>query len=251
MEKLTNQVRRFTDIPDEVFKEIPNTKGYYWISNKGGLWSTRTNKLCKWSKNAKNYLFTTRTYKDRVLIIVAHKEVTRAFLGNRPEGTEVNHIDGDKNNNSVENLEYITHQENIDHARINGLMSGQKGSDHHRSKLSEEDILPILRSIRSGRSQREIAKEYSVDSSLIGLIVNNKIWTHVVRPETLTPEAINSHTISVKEVDTLDRFMRILELTKTCRNIYQIGSIMGISISSVSTIWSKYSPKRLKCQELI
>ena|SRR6266478_943700 len=45
--------------------------------------------------------------------------VAVAFLGPRPDGLTINHIDGDKGNNHIENLEYITHQENINHALLN------------------------------------------------------------------------------------------------------------------------------------
>lgn len=65
-------------------------------------------------------------YKNGVRISVkVHVLVARAFLGECPMGYEVNHIDTDKFNNAVTNLEYVTHQQNMDHARHNKLRVGR------------------------------------------------------------------------------------------------------------------------------
>ena len=58
----------------------------------------------------------------RNVLMYVHRIVADAFLGERPAGVEVNHIDGDKLNNAVSNLEYVTHERNMAHARGMGLI---------------------------------------------------------------------------------------------------------------------------------
>lgn len=62
-----------------------------------------------------------------------HSVVAAAFIGARPEGMEINHKDGDKANNRPENLEYVTHSENLSHAYATGLLRPQ-GSDKTHCK---------------------------------------------------------------------------------------------------------------------
>ena len=86
----------------------------------------------------------------------------------------VNHIDGDKENNRVENLEWASHSENAKHkCRV---LRKNLGSDNGYSKLTEAEI-PKIRN--DHRLHREIAADYGVDKMLISLIKRRKIWKHV------------------------------------------------------------------------
>lgn len=115
--------------------------------------------------------------------IMAHKVVTENFLGLCPSGMQVNHKDGDKRNNCLDNLEYVTPKENIRHANAMGLRSNNgwvPGNAHSRAKLTENDIRAI-RSIRSrfGISFSKLGKMFMVHSSNINQIVKRITWSHI------------------------------------------------------------------------
>jgi len=108
-----------------------------------------------------------------------HRLVVEAFLGRIPDDLEVNHRDGIKTNNCVDNLEVVTHAENGQHAYETGLLVPQRGSDHGQAKLTEAQVLGIRRLATEGMAQRCIARQFSIGKSTVGRIVRHEAWTHV------------------------------------------------------------------------
>lgn len=108
-----------------------------------------------------------------------HRLVMEAFnpvLG--MEKLQVNHINGVKNDNRFENLEWCTPLENVRHAYATGLIKpiDKKGSKNLMSKLTEDDV----RFIRScGWDKKALIRHYNVDRKTIENILNRKSWTHV------------------------------------------------------------------------
>lgn len=94
-----------------------------------------------------------------------HRIIAKAFIPNPKGLREVNHKDGNKLNNAVSNLEWVSARENQIHARNNGL----EGS----SKISME-IAEMIR--KDNGSNRELAKKYGLKKTEIGLIRQNKRW---------------------------------------------------------------------------
>lgn len=114
-----------------------------------------------------------------------HRLVAEAFLDNNENKPQVNHIDGVKTNNSVENLEWATQSENIKHAFRIGLNKPNvdnpkiRGSAHVHSKLTETDVLNIRKLSESGMTQKAISKIYGVHPNNINVIVLRKTWKHI------------------------------------------------------------------------
>jgi hypothetical protein len=114
------------------------------------------------------------TPKARVHV---HRLVARAFLGPCPEGHEVNHKDGSRINNKLDNLEYVTHSENILHAvRIGRKPQGERVPN---SKLTAEDVR-AMRALRTcGWPHRKLAKAFGVSLGTVGPILSRKWWKGV------------------------------------------------------------------------
>lgn len=97
------------------------------------------------------------------------------YIGERPDGLQINHIDGNKQNNSVDNLEYVTQSENLKHAFRIGLRS-LKRENHNRAKLDELAVICIKDCINKGVSNKSIASLFGVDASLISHIKRGTKW---------------------------------------------------------------------------
>jgi len=113
----------------------------------------------------------------------AHIMVWEAFKCPIPEGFEVNHKDGDRNNPSIDNLELLTKSENHKHAyrvlkrRIN--VRPQLGAKNGSSKLTESQVIEIRKRHASGDTQQRLAHEFGVSQPMIGFITRREKWQHI------------------------------------------------------------------------
>jgi hypothetical protein len=102
----------------EIFALHPNASDYL-VSNKGKIKSLKSNKILKQYKNSNGYLVTNVILDNKVRkSIVVHRFIAETFIGFLGMNNyvyETNHIDGNKLNNNLENLEWLTRDENLDH----------------------------------------------------------------------------------------------------------------------------------------
>lgn len=128
----------------EIWKDISGYEGLYQVSNTGKIktlekkcWNkysfiTRTERILK-QNNSKGYNFV-RLYKNKkAKNFTIHKLVALTFLSNEFHYKEINHIDGNKLNNCVNNLEWCSKSHNIRHAFIMGLNKARKGNKNEKS----------------------------------------------------------------------------------------------------------------------
>lgn len=113
-------------------------------------------------------------YSKKYLV---HRLVAEAFIPNPEDKSYVNHLDGNKTNNRVDNLEWATPSENIQHAYDNGLRLPIRGENNSQCKLTEEDIVWIKTHVIKGDKDfgcKAIAKRFGVTEPHISSIVNGK-----------------------------------------------------------------------------
>lgn len=111
----------------EIWKDLLNFKGLYQVSNTGYIRSiprngtNRKGRVLARSVDSDGYLVSKIRNKDIVKTLKVHREVAKAFLPNQENKPQVNHINGDKKDCRLENLEWVTPSENILHAKRLGL----------------------------------------------------------------------------------------------------------------------------------
>lgn len=106
-----------------------------------------------------------------------HHMVAELFIGPRPVGFDINHIDGNKQNNVVENLEYVSHGDNMRHAHRIGL--SPVGERCNKGKLTASSVVAMRVARANGEPLSSIASRFGVAASTASQAINARRWRHV------------------------------------------------------------------------
>lgn len=156
-------------------------EGYdlYFVSEDGKVYSDKykTRRELSQRLNRKGYLYVNLCKNGKYKSVSVHRLVANAFLEKDPDKNQVNHIDGNKANNNVSNLEWTDRYENMQHAFRLGLNIAPKHEQHHAAKLREEDVAMIRDRFRKGEKIVSISKSYpNVSYGCIKGVCSNKNW---------------------------------------------------------------------------
>jgi hypothetical protein len=173
------------------WKQIPSFPDYD-VSDCGMV--KRGNKLLKQSENAKGYPRVQLSRNGKNWSRVVHSLVAEAFIGERPAGLQIRHLDGDKSNNDVSNLAYGTAAQNEADKALHGTKAiGEKngthtkpesrprGSGHSKTVLHENDVIYIKAQLDIGGwgVGAKLARTFGVSPQTISDIKSGRVWSHV------------------------------------------------------------------------
>lgn len=159
------------------YKTIPNHPRYE-ISKEGTIRTKVSLKIKSQYVGSTGYYMVSFSYSNKSKPLRVHRLIAETYIPNPESQPEINHKDGNKLNNDIANLEWVTHLENMQHANKTGLMNN-RGSNNGTSKLKEADIPKIRELLKTKLSQQKIANMFNVSRSAILMIHLNKRWSHV------------------------------------------------------------------------
>lgn len=173
----------------ENWKPVVGYEGLYDVSDQGRVrrspltGSYNAGQLLHTSKVRSGY-WRVRLSKGGIAITyMVHGLVAAAFIGPRPEGYEVNHIDGDKANSKLSNLEIVTRSENRMHSMhvLGTIHKLKRGEENPHARLTANQVRAIRKAYAMGLcGQTELGRIYGVTGSAIYCIVHNKVWKHLL-----------------------------------------------------------------------
>jgi len=165
----------------EIWKDIQDFEGYYQVSNKGRVRSvdrvveavrlgkpwfrTIRGRILKQKLNKHGYFVVGLSIKSRTKTFTVHRLVAQSFCKKSKDYNVVNHIDGNKENNSSDNLEWCTPRMNSRHAKSLNLLGRRP------KEISKKDIDNILEYYEKGYTAPEIAELYKYHAGTISKII--------------------------------------------------------------------------------
>ena len=179
---------------NEIWKDLKGNREIYQISNLGNVrtkerigargYHVKSKELTKFDNNNGYYRVSMRLENDKhSKSYLVHRLVGMLFIPHEDGKDFINHIDGDKHNNSVENLEWCTRSENEKHAWKIGLkrssLVSNKGEKHAMHKLTQKDVDWIRNNHKRNDVEfgtKSLALKFNVRPQTITDIVHNRTW---------------------------------------------------------------------------
>jgi hypothetical protein len=167
---------------EEIWKDIEGYEGKYQVSNLGRVKSIifvkATGKIRE--KLLKPIVVNKNKRYVRVMgNTVIHRLVAKAFIPNPENKPQVNHKNGNKEDNRVENLEWATCSENLKHAFRNNLNSTKKGEESNLATITKDTVLKIRNLFNKGEGAREVSRLTGVKVRNLYRIKNRETWGHI------------------------------------------------------------------------
>jgi len=175
----------------EIWKDVVGYEGLYQVSNLGNVRSLsrlvdyghckafREGRVLAKAIDKDGYELVGLNKSSKSKLCKVHRLVAESFVRNTNQLSIVNHKDGVKNNNNINNLEWVNNSENIQHAYDSGLAKAHKGEKCGASKLTEEQVQTMRRLANQGVMHKDIAAQFSISKRGIHNIISRKSWNHI------------------------------------------------------------------------
>lgn len=162
----------------EIWKNIKDFRELYQVSNLGRVRRRDTKRVLKLLNISKGYKGI-RLYKTKKEATTKkiHRLVAEYFIPNPLNLPQVNHIDGNKSNNKVSNLEWCSNDYNMNHAILNKLIL--KGEKRYSSKCTEESLLLLQRLIDCGFTIKQLSIIYLISKNAMKEIIRGNSYKHL------------------------------------------------------------------------
>lgn len=151
----------------EIWKDIPNYEGLYQASNLGKIKNKKTNKVLAKRYDHSGYLSVLLYKRGKYETKKVHRIIAKIFIPNPKNKPQVNHINGKKDDNNINNLEWVTCQENIIHSYKTGIKTNPKYEKHPEAKKVcqydlQGNLIKIYGSISQARDENNFNSSHIV-----------------------------------------------------------------------------------------
>ena len=174
----------------ETWKPVIGFEDHYEVSDCGSVRRIGADRMGRCrntvlrSSDRNGYRGVTLSVEGKTTTLSVHRAMWEAFNEPIPEGLQINHMNGDKTDNRLENLEICTPSQNMAHMK-NVLKRHQVvpppmvGTVNPNAKLTEDQVREILARLSNGEVAKKIAPDYGVYWSVIYKIKNKEAWAHI------------------------------------------------------------------------
>lgn len=170
------------DVVTEIWKPVVGYEGWYSASNEGRIRrdkqvaGARAGRILK-PGHCRGYQVIVLTKNGKRHTFSGHKLIALAFLGQRPPGHEVNHKDGDRDNNRPSNLEYVSRSANARHAF--DILKSRGGEKHSMARLAIKTVRAIQNAYSTTQDTfADIGRRFGVSTSHARRIALRKVWKY-------------------------------------------------------------------------
>ena len=195
----------------------------YSITETGELYSFKKKTMRKLAPEyiRSGYIRYKLSVNGIVIRILAHRLVYETYVGEIPDGLFVNHIDGDKCNNHVSNLELVSNRDNVIHAVKTNLI--KVGEEHISAKISDDTLLSMLEEVSNGATPRSVSLKHNVSQGYLYRILEGterpNIWDKVKeRGINIKPGEYIPYQLRVND-DLIIKMIREVQAGNTCKSV--------------------------------
>lgn len=225
----SNEMGNQQEIHIQTLKHFPLSNKYL-VSTLGEVISVKSGRHIKSTNHKGGYLRLGLVTDEGRKKFLLHRVVAITFIPNPENKPEVNHIDGNKHNNSVDNLEWVTREENQHHAFSNNL-NHNRGTNNGRCILTEKDVINIYNLLLIGDRQVDISRLYDVDVSTIANIKRKKNWAEILKD--LPDIKLNHKSKSLTQLQ-IERCKKLRIQGYTCKGM---AELMGITLGQAEVVF--------------
>lgn len=220
-----------------MLKEIENYSNYL-VSDDGRIFNKKGHEI-KQRLNRDGYptIFLWKNNKGTCYCV--HRRVAIAFISNPENKPCINHKDGNKANNNLDNLEWCTYSENLRHAIDTGLFKPRRGEENGSNVISEATAHEICEMMQDGYRNNYIYKKLKISSHIVKNIRRGNSWGHVS-----SKYNIPARSQALSE-ETVRWICHLLEEGKTAKQIIPLSTNPAVNHSNISKIKHKIIYKEI------